>query len=31
MTAPLAYYNETDAYAAEWLRNLIVAGQIAPG
>jgi len=26
-----AYYNEFDAYAAEWLRNLIKAGHIAPG
>ena len=26
-----AYYNEIDPYAAEWLRNLIVAGEIAPG
>ncbi|WP_186035344.1 DNA cytosine methyltransferase [Burkholderia gladioli] len=26
-----AYYNEIDAYAAAWLRNLIVAGHIAPG
>jgi len=25
------YYNEIDAYAAEWLRNLIKAGHIAPG
>jgi DNA (cytosine-5)-methyltransferase 1 len=29
--APLAYYNENDAYAAAWLRNLIGAGHIAPG
>ena len=27
----LAYYNEIDPYAAEWLRNLIAAGLIAPG
>ena len=27
----LAYYNEFDKYAAEWLRNLIAAGHIAPG
>lgn len=27
----LAYYNEHDAYAAQWLRNLIEAGHIAPG
>ena len=26
-----AYYNEIDPYAAEWLRNLINAGRIAPG
>jgi DNA (cytosine-5)-methyltransferase 1 len=26
-----AYYNELDPYAAEWLRNLIAAGHIAPG
>lgn len=26
-----AYYNEIDPYAASWLRNLISAGQIAPG
>lgn len=26
-----AYYNENDPYAAQWLRNLIVAGLIAPG
>lgn len=26
-----AYYNEFDPYAAQWLRNLIEAGQIAPG
>lgn len=26
-----AYYNENDPYAAEWLRNLIAAGHIAPG
>jgi DNA (cytosine-5)-methyltransferase 1 len=28
---PGAYYNEIDPYAAEWLRNLIAAGHIAPG
>lgn len=28
---PLAYYNEFDPYAAQWLRNLIAAGHIAPG
>lgn len=26
-----AYYNEIDQYAAQWLRNLIAAGHIAPG
>lgn len=26
-----AYYNEFDEYAAQWLRNLIAAGHIAPG
>ena len=26
-----AYYNEIDPYAAQWLRNLIEAGHIAPG
>jgi DNA (cytosine-5)-methyltransferase 1 len=26
-----AYYNEKDAYAAQWLRNLIAAGHIAGG
>ncbi|MBU6488275.1 MAG: DNA cytosine methyltransferase [Burkholderiales bacterium] len=26
-----AYYNEIDGYAAQWLRNLIDAGHIAPG
>lgn len=26
-----AYYNEIDPGAAQWLRNLIAAGQIAPG
>ena len=30
MTKP-AYYNEFDTYAAEWLKNLIAAGLIAPG
>ncbi|EAN0852638.1 DNA cytosine methyltransferase [Salmonella enterica] len=30
MTA-LAYYNEIDPFAAQWLRNLIDAGHIAPG
>ncbi len=27
----ISYYNEIDAYAAQWLRNLITAGHIAPG
>lgn len=27
----VAYYNEIDPYAAQWLRNLISAGEIAPG
>ena len=31
MMAPAAYYNEIDPYAAQWLRNLIAAGHIAPG
>jgi DNA (cytosine-5)-methyltransferase 1 len=31
MAAPKAYYNEIDPYAAQWLRNLIEAGLIAPG
>jgi DNA (cytosine-5)-methyltransferase 1 len=26
-----AYYNEIDPYAAQWLRNLIDAGRVAPG
>ncbi|MFC3191313.1 DNA cytosine methyltransferase [Pseudocitrobacter faecalis] len=26
-----AYYNEIDPFAAQWLRNLIAGGQIAPG
>ena len=26
-----AYYNEFDPYAAQWLRNLVAAGHIAPG
>lgn len=28
---PAAYYNEFDPYVAQWLRNLIAAGHIAPG
>ena len=33
MTArkPTAYYNEFDPYSAQWLRNLIAEGLIAPG
>lgn len=31
MSKPSAYYNEIDPYAAQWLRNLIGAGLIAPG
>lgn len=27
----VAYYNEIDPHAAQWLRNLIAAGNIAPG
>ena len=27
----VAYYNEIEPYAAQWLRNLIAAGHIAPG
>ena len=27
----VAYYNENDPYAAQWLRNLMAAGHIAPG
>jgi DNA (cytosine-5)-methyltransferase 1 len=30
-TAQRAYYNDIDPYAAQWLRNLIKAGHIAPG
>ncbi|HAI34251.1 MAG TPA: DNA cytosine methyltransferase, partial [Alcanivorax sp.] len=26
-----AYYNEIDPFAAQWLRELIAAGLIAPG
>jgi len=29
--SPRAYYNEIEPYAAQWLRNLIAAGHIAPG
>ncbi|MDE7906967.1 DNA cytosine methyltransferase [Enterobacter cloacae] len=28
---PAAYYNEIDPFAAQWLRNLITGGHIAPG
>ncbi|KJM74832.1 DNA cytosine methyltransferase [Enterobacter hormaechei] len=28
---PAAYYNEIDPFAAQWLRNLIAGGHIAPG
>ncbi|EBX0640530.1 DNA cytosine methyltransferase [Salmonella enterica subsp. enterica serovar Johannesburg] len=28
---PAAYYNEIDSFAAQWLRNLIASGHIAPG
>ena len=28
---PRAYYNDSDKYAAQWLRNLIAAGAIADG
>lgn len=31
MTPDNAFYNEIDPYAAQWLRNLIDAGHIAPG
>jgi DNA (cytosine-5)-methyltransferase 1 len=31
MSTARAYYNEFDPYAAQWLRNLISAGHIAPG
>ena len=31
MARAVAYYNEIDPYAADWLRNLIAAGHIAPG
>lgn len=30
-TKPFALYNEIDHYAAQWLRNLIAGGHIAPG
>lgn len=28
---PATYYNEHDSQAAEWLRNLIAAGELSPG
>jgi hypothetical protein len=28
---PTAFYNDNDAYAAQWTRNLIAAGEIAAG
>lgn len=31
VTKKWAYYNEHDAYAAQWIRNLIKAGHVAPG
>jgi DNA (cytosine-5)-methyltransferase 1 len=31
MAEAVAYYNEPDPYCAQWLRNLIDAGHIAPG
>lgn len=31
MSKPRAYYNEIDLYAAQWLRNLIAAGEIPDG
>lgn len=31
MSAPRAYYNEVDKNAAQWIRNLISAGLVAPG
>jgi len=31
MKEPRAYYNENNPYAAQWLRNLIDLGEIAPG
>ena len=31
MDSPVAFYNEIDPYAAQWLRNLIEEGHIAPG
>ena len=31
MSVKPAYYNEIDEFVAQWLRNLIAAGHIAPG
>jgi len=31
MSTAISYYNEIDPNAAEWLRQLIKSGQIAPG
>mgnify|MGYP001170144769 CR=1 FL=1 len=31
MSATRAYYNENDPYAAQWLKELIKRGLIAPG
>ena len=31
MAEPWAWYNENDPHAAQWLRNLIAMGEIAPG
>lgn len=31
MSSPIAYYNENNKFAAQWLRNLIAGGHIAPG
>lgn len=31
MSKSWSFYNENDPYAAQWLRNLIAAGHIAPG
>jgi DNA (cytosine-5)-methyltransferase 1 len=31
MATALAYYNEIDPFAAQWLRNLVAANLIAPG
>ena len=31
LTKKWAYYNEIDPFAAQWIRNLIKAGHVAPG